>query len=99
MDSGLTACDDGVELEVWVVPGASRDRVGGGRDGVLRVRVSAPPERGRANRAVASAVAAALGGKRGRVVSGDTARRKRIHVSGVSIGAARRRIGELLEGA
>lgn len=75
---------EGVVVEVWVVPGSSRDLVGGIHDGALRVRTTAPPSGGAANRAVAHLVAGALGGKTGQVVSGHRGRRKRILVRGVS---------------
>jgi uncharacterized protein (TIGR00251 family) len=81
---------DGVLVDVWVVPGASRDEVAGVHDGALRVRVSAPAEGGRANRAVGRVVAAHLGGRRGAVVEGLTSRRKQVLVRGVAIAAARR---------
>jgi uncharacterized protein (TIGR00251 family) len=90
---------DGVVVDVWVVPGASGERVGGLHDGALRVRVGAPPEGGAANKAVGKAVAAAIGGRRGRVVSGGTARRKQVHVAGVSFADATRRLAELLGGS
>lgn len=53
-------------LKVRVQPGAKRDAVGGAwkdETGAVRlaVRVSAPPEDGRANAAVCAAVAAAFG--------------------------------------
>lgn len=95
----LTQDGDAVVVEVWVVPGSSREKIGGIHDGALRVRVRAPAEGGRANRAAADAVAAALGGRRGRVVSGVTSRRKRVRVEGVSPGEASRLLAGLLDGS
>jgi uncharacterized protein (TIGR00251 family) len=83
---------DGVIVDVWVVPGASRSGVGGLHGGALRVRVTAPPQGGRANEAVAALVATALGGRRGSVVSGSTSRRKRVLVEGVTAAAAAERL-------
>lgn len=73
-----------VELTVRVHAGARRTRVRADR-GRLRVEVTAPPERGRANRAVVEAVAAALGVRRSAVeiVAGATHRDKRIAVRGL----------------
>lgn len=82
----------GVVIEVWVVPGASRDEVVGEHDGALKVRTAAPPEGGKANRRVARLVAAAVGAKSGTVVSGHTGRRKRVLVRGVDVDTARRRL-------
>ncbi len=51
---------DGLELRVKVVPGARRDEVVGLLGDRLKVRTSAPPEDGKANRAVASLLASWL---------------------------------------
>jgi len=71
---------EGVVITVWVVPGSSRDVVGGFHDGSLRVRTTAPAEGGKANRAVARLVASHLGADRAEVLSGHSSRRKRILV-------------------
>ncbi len=42
----------GVLVPVKVVPGASRSRVVGTLDGALKVAVAAPPEKGKANKAL-----------------------------------------------
>lgn len=90
----ITPHDQGILVDVWVVPGASRDEVAGTHDGALRVRVSAPPEDGKANRAVARVVAAFFGVRRARVVDGAAGRRKRVLVTAVGVDDARRRLGD-----
>lgn len=50
--------EGGFEVAVWVVPGASRDSIDGVHGEALKVRVSAPPDRGRANDAVAALLSA-----------------------------------------
>ena len=87
---------DGVVVAVWVVPGAARDEVVGYHDRALRVRVSAPAEGGKANRAAAALVARAVGGRRGEVLSGQAARRKQVLVFGVAVAAAAERLDALL---
>ena len=69
-------------LAVRVTPRASRDAIGDFRDGVLAVRVTAPPTDGEANAAVARLLARALGlpGRDIVLVSGATARAKRFEV-------------------
>ena len=53
--------DGGFEVDVWVVPGASRDSIDGTYGDTLKVRVRTPADRGRANDAVASLLAAHFG--------------------------------------
>jgi uncharacterized protein (TIGR00251 family) len=69
-------------LNLKVVPGASKNEIVGWMGDVLKVRVSAPPEKGRANAAVCELLAAALGVsvKRVQVVSGETSQRKVVEV-------------------
>jgi uncharacterized protein (TIGR00251 family) len=74
---------DGSCLSVWVVPGARRTEIAGTHAGCLRVRVAAPPEKGRANRAVEELLASELG-SRVRLISGANSRRKRFSVPGVA---------------
>jgi uncharacterized protein (TIGR00251 family) len=83
MSPCLKAVAGGVEIRVKVVPGASRSRVDGLYGDSLKVRVSAPPERGKANEAVVSLVAELLGSNEAtvEVVAGLTSPRKTIRIS------------------
>lgn len=56
-----------VLIRVKAVPGASRDGIAGTLGDRLKVRVSAPTEGGRANRAVCAVIARALGVKKKQV--------------------------------
>ena len=71
---------------VKVQPRASRDQVVGYREGVLQLRVTAPPDKGRANAAVVSMLAQALGvaKSRVRIVRGQTSRNKVVAVESLS---------------
>jgi uncharacterized protein (TIGR00251 family) len=82
-------------LNVKVVPGSSRDRVAGRYGDGIMVQVSAPPEGGRANRAVEELLAAALGVKaqQVRVVKGHMQPRKVVEVEGVELGAVLAALG------
>jgi uncharacterized protein (TIGR00251 family) len=69
-------------IDVHVRPGASDNRVDGVFDGVLAVRVTAPPTNGRANDAVCREVANAFGLRPRQIalVGGATSRRKRLEL-------------------
>ena len=82
-------------IRVRVVPGASRTRlVGWQADGALAARVAAPPEGGRANRALAELLASALGlaPRDIEIVSGTANRVKTIRVRGLTEVALRARL-------
>ncbi|MCU0478839.1 MAG: DUF167 domain-containing protein [Chloroflexi bacterium] len=70
-------------LAVRLTPRGGADRVDGvGEDGVLRVRVTAPPVDGAANEALCRLLARELGVARGavRVIAGAAGRRKLVEV-------------------
>jgi uncharacterized protein len=81
-----------MELRVRVTARASRDELAGLKDGVLHVRVSAPPVDGKANQAVTRLIAKALGVGRTsvRVVRGERSRDKVVEVDDVDPDDARR---------
>ena len=81
-------------LAVKVVPGASRSGLSGWMGEVLKVRVTAPPEGGRANRMVTQLVAAALHlpDSAVRVVSGASSPRKLLAIDGLDARAVRERL-------
>jgi uncharacterized protein (TIGR00251 family) len=72
-------------LPVKVVPGSSRNCVAGWLGETLRVRVTAPPERGKANTAVEKVLAKALGVSNDAVniVKGPTSPRKVVEIRGL----------------
>ena len=72
-------------VSIKVVPGASRDRVAGRLGDALKVQVSAPPEGGKANKAVTELLAGVLGVRANqvRVVKGHTQSRKVVQVDGL----------------
>jgi uncharacterized protein (TIGR00251 family) len=85
-----------VKLPVKVVPGSSRDCIAGWLGAILKVRVRAPAERGKANAAVEKLVADALGvpGNCVQIVSGSTAARKTIEITGLSATEACSRLAD-----
>jgi uncharacterized protein len=71
-------------LGVKVVPGSSRTAIAGLWNGMLKVKVAAPPEKGKANKALVEFLAASLGlkGKDVAVVSGETNPVKHVEIAG-----------------
>ncbi len=84
-------------LHVRVTPRAGRDCIDGMRDGVLCVRLAAPPVEGKANAALVKLLAAALGvaARDVRVVRGVTARQKTVAVDGIPADEVRRRLSQV----
>ena len=74
-----------VRLKVKVVPGSSRDEIVGWLGDALKIKVMAPPERGKANEAVVELLAAALGISTDdiKVVSGHTSPSKVFAIGGI----------------
>src|SRR3954471_3519909 len=85
---------DEVRLTIKVVPGASKTAVSGWLGDVLKVRVTAPAERGKANRAVEALVAAALGIAVDRIliVAGHSSARKIVEIAGLDEAEVRQRL-------
>ena len=82
-------------FSVKVVPRAGRDEVVGWRGGVLRLRVKAPPQDGRANVAVVALLAAVLGVRKSAVAisAGHASARKRVAVEGLTRNEIEQRLG------
>ncbi len=80
---------DAVRVDVLVVPNASRSHIVGVHGGRVKVRVSAPPERNKANEQVVAMLVDATAARRGKLVSGGGSRRKVIDLTGVTIEAVR----------
>jgi uncharacterized protein (TIGR00251 family) len=75
--------EGGIELALKVVPGASRSAIAGPLGDRLKVRVAAPPEKGRANRALVKLLRDWLGVKDVEIVAGLGSREKTARVAGV----------------
>jgi len=75
---------DAIEFEVHVRPRAARSAIAGVHDGVLALRVSAPPADGQANEAVIDLLASTFHVRSSAVeiVHGASARRKLVRIRG-----------------
>ena len=74
----------GIELALKVVPGASRPGIVGVLGDRLKVRVAAPPERGKANREVVALLRDWLGTKQIEIVAGHARAEKTARVAGIT---------------
>ncbi len=76
----------GSRLAVKVTPNAGRNEITGFKDGVLQVKVAAPPDKGKANRELIEILAEKLEVKRSAVliVQGQTSRHKTIIIEGMT---------------
>jgi uncharacterized protein (TIGR00251 family) len=91
---------EGATFKVRVQPRASRDALGGEREGALVVRLTAPPVEGAANRALTRLLGRALGVAPSAVtiVSGGGGRSKRVAVAGIDAETTRARLLTGMEG-
>ena len=89
---GIRPCPDGVEIDLKVVPGASRDEIVGTLGDRIKVRTSAPPEGGKANKAIARLLATALEvpAQRVALTIGTSSPEKTVRVTGVDSTTAHR---------
>jgi uncharacterized protein (TIGR00251 family) len=90
----VTSRGDLVQFAVKVVPGAARDRIAGLLGSALKVQISAPPERGRANERLCEVLAAVLGvpARSVQVTSGASNARKVVAVRGLAVDEVQQRL-------
>jgi uncharacterized protein (TIGR00251 family) len=88
LDLGSILAENEVRFAVRVTPRSVSNQVDGVVDGVLRVRVTAPPAEGQANQAVLRVLADELGVARRdvRLVAGAAGRQKLVVVDGLTPG-------------
>ena len=77
---------DGIIFHIKVVPGSSRTAICGLLDGAIKIKVSAAPQKGKANQSLITFLAKNLRVKKSdvNIVSGQTNALKQIRVEGVS---------------
>lgn len=82
-------------LKVRVSPASRKEEIVGWMDNALRVRVKAPPERGKATDAVLRLIASKLGLRAVQVTlkRGGSSRDKLLHIEGLTDAQVRTRLG------
>lgn len=94
MDETLRADGSAVVVTVRVQPGAARTGLVGRHGDALKVRVTAPADRGRANAMVEALLAEVFGVPRRAVAvtTGASSRTKRVRVDGLDLAGASSRL-------
>ncbi len=94
----VTAHAEGSLLPVRAQPGARKTAILGEQAGALKVAVTAPPEDGRANQALAEVLREAFGLKRSQVelVSGAKGRQKSFLIRGLEPAQLRAKVAALV---
>lgn len=84
--SWIKSLPGGVRLQVKVLPRASRDEIIEITDDYLRVKLTAPPVEGEANKRLTKFMGKALGCSSGKIkiISGATGRNKLLEISGLT---------------
>jgi len=91
----LTPEGDDLVLRVKAVPGAKRDAIAGPLGDRLKIRVAAPPEKGRANEAMLALLARTLGAREAdlTIESGPSSPEKTVRLRNVAETTARDALG------
>ena len=95
----VAAHAEGCVIAVRAQPGARRNAIVGEHNGALKVAVAAPPEKGKANDAIAEILCAALHLKRWQVelIAGPASRDKKVLVRGVTAAVILEQIQAILQ--
>jgi uncharacterized protein (TIGR00251 family) len=85
-DLKITEAGADVILTVKVVPGSSRTAVAGVLDGMVKVKVAAAAEKGKANECLVEFLAKSLGIRKNdiEIISGHTSPVKQVHIRAMS---------------
>jgi uncharacterized protein (TIGR00251 family) len=77
---------EGVVFTAKIVPGSSRTAVAGALGDMIKIRVAAPPEKGKANECLIAYLAQQLGVKKNAIgiLSGHTNPVKQVRIAGIS---------------
>jgi len=78
--------NDGVIFSAKIVPASSRTAIVGLLDGMVKIKVTAPPEKGKANQLLLSFLAIQFGvkAKALSIISGQSSAVKQIKIAGIS---------------
>lgn len=86
--------DGAVVFTARIVPGSSRTSPAGVLDGMVKIKISVPPEKGKANQALIEFLAKKIGVKKKdiSIIAGLTSKVKRIKIEGVGPEVLRKKL-------
>ncbi len=87
MSSCVEEAPDGLKINIRVQPRASRNEITEIREGTLRVKLTAPPVKGSANKQLVEFLSKKLHIAKSRIelLSGEKGRQKRIFIQGITV--------------
>jgi len=85
----------GVVFTAKIVPGSSRTAVAGTLEDMIKIRVAAPPEKGKANQCLVAFLATQLGVKKNAIdiLAGQTHPVKQVRVAGITAATLLEKLG------
>jgi len=92
----ITENSGSIEFEIIAKPKASKNAIGDVHDGALKISVTAPPDKGKANKAIIKLLSKELKIPQSSIsiISGETSRRKKVRIEGVTSDDIRKIAGE-----
>ncbi|MFZ2657171.1 MAG: DUF167 domain-containing protein [Victivallales bacterium] len=86
LEKTIRVCEDGISIDCWIQPKASKTSFAGIHGGSLKIKIAAPPEDGKANAELCRFLGKSLGIPKSAVEirSGASSRRKIIFCHGAS---------------
>ena len=77
---------DGLTITVKIVPNSSKTALAGLLDAMIKIKVAAPPEKGKANKSLSGFLAKKLGLRKQdiTIISGQTSAVKQIQIKGIT---------------
>jgi uncharacterized protein (TIGR00251 family) len=93
----VTETREGVRLEIKVQPRSSRNQIAGEQDGVLKIKLTAPPVDREANQALIDYLSDLLGIPKRSVnlIKGETSRNKLVEISGIDKEFLLKKVGNI----
>ena len=93
--STIREVEGGAVFSAKIVPGSSKTEICGLLDGMVKIKISAPPKKGKANQCLVEFLAKQLGvnKKDVQIISGETNPIKNVQVFGLSAGMLVTKLG------